>query len=144
VAGVHVEGNALLAAKVSGRAGRDGRAAAAARAKCRLDGALQLVCRDTRAKDGNVALGKDLLGVRLDVVGRDGRMRRGVERVAKAAAEGEGVCRVERERERVGERREGLGLNGGEDELGELVRQVLGRGEDGREELEEVLPGSEK
>jgi hypothetical protein len=47
---------------------------------------------------------------------------------------------VEGECGRGREGREGLGLDGGENQLGVLVGVKVGRGEDGREDVEEVGP----
>jgi hypothetical protein len=105
-----------------------------------LDSLGELVSGETGPEDGDVALGERFLGEALDVGSGDGRVRRGEERVAETASEGSRVGEVEGEGGRGREGREGLGLDGGENQLGVLVGVKVGRGEDGRENVEEVGP----
>lgn len=60
--------------------------------------------------------------------------------VSETPSEGELVSEVKSEDRRVGGGLDGVGLDGGGNKLGELVRGEFGRRKDRGEEVEEVLP----
>jgi hypothetical protein len=138
---VDVERHSLLTTVVgrgsTGEATGAGRSTGAERG---LNGLGELISGETGTEDGDVALGERFLGEALDVGSGDGRVRGGEERVAETASEGSRVGEVEGEGGRGCEGREGLGLDGGENQLGVLVGVKVSRGEDGREDVEEVGP----
>lgn len=139
--GVGVEGKTFLTAEVFGGRRREAGAGGRSRAEGLLNSRGEGLGGNSLADDGDVVLREGSLGELLDVVKGDGGVGGSEDGVSEAAAEGDGVGSVDTGSDRAGRGGLSLSLDLGEDELGVLVGEELGRGENRGEEGDEDRPG---